>query len=141
MHEDSALEDHKTLIPNEVTVLVVDDEEIVRQVITRLLEASGFNFLEAENGMRALEVVSQYDSRIDLILTDLSMPKMGGKELAERLKGTYPDLTVIFMSGFSLSKSGELASEEIAALPNQFLQKPFRAHELLSAIERALRSR
>ncbi|MFO7894871.1 MAG: PAS domain S-box protein [Longimicrobiales bacterium] len=101
------------------TVLVVEDEDAVRKLAVRALEKEGCTVLAAENGVRALEVVDRHHGPLDLVVTDLIMPDMGGRELADELRRRRPDLPVLFMSGYDdamVSEGGGAAD---------FLAKPF----------------
>ena len=83
------------------TVLVVEDDQQVRTIARRALIEAGFQVLEAQDGNQALSVVADHD-QIDIVLTDLAMPELGGRELAPRLSGIRPQLPVIFMSGYHI---------------------------------------
>jgi PAS domain S-box-containing protein len=109
------------------TVLVAEDEETVRRFVRIVLEREGFRVLEAENGMDALAVFEAADPAPDILLTDVVMPQMGGKELARRLVEARPGLKVIFMSGFV--RDPELL-EGLNDRRAPFLQKPFDIAEL-----------
>ncbi len=104
-------------------VLVVEDEISVRQVATRVLRDLGYTVLEAENGDDALRVASEnQDRRIHLLLTDVVMPQMGGKPLAERLRSERPDIRVLFFSGYA---DNALVQDGVLDSGVAFLQKPF----------------
>jgi PAS domain S-box-containing protein len=112
-------------------VLVVEDEAAVRQLVRRALEAVGLTVLEAENGNQALEVVSRRQERPKLVLTDVIMPGLNGRELSERLARSQPGLPVLFMSGYT--------GEDVLArslLPDEaaFIQKPFAPEELVARV-------
>ncbi|NIP77954.1 MAG: response regulator, partial [Gemmatimonadetes bacterium] len=81
------------------TVLVVEDEPAVRKLAVRILERDGYRVLAAENGARALEVLESHAGAIDLVVTDMVMPEMGGEELAWHLSRRRPGLPILFMSG------------------------------------------
>lgn len=115
------------------TVLIVEDLETLRKLAATLLRAHGYRVLEAADGEDALEVASQ--SRIDVLVTDVVMPKMSGGVLASRLRADQPDLPVIFMSGYSAGMlSAHLSDDEEPSV----LPKPFTGVQLLSAVARAL---
>lgn len=117
------------------TILVCDDEDTVRQVAVRILQAKGYNVLEAIEGEDALRVASQYNGKIDLLLSDMAMPVMGGPELAQIMKSRYPEIRVIMMSGYSpMAFPSDYNFEE----PRDFLQKPFRAFELTKKVRDTL---
>jgi len=114
------------------TVLVVEDEALTRQVLRASLEACGYTVLEAGHGEEALSLCREHEARIDLLLTDLVMPIMSGRELAERMAVLRPDTKILFMSGYTddvVIRQG-IQRGEIA-----FIQKPFN----LSALARKVR--
>jgi two-component system cell cycle sensor histidine kinase/response regulator CckA len=104
------------------TILVVEDDEMVRGITVRALRQLGYRILLAEDGVDALRVVAQHGSPIDLVLTDIIMPHMGGPELVEKLLERYPGLKVLFVSGYS---EESLADRGILAEHRAFLDKPF----------------
>ncbi|MEW5733488.1 MAG: PAS domain S-box protein [Thermodesulfobacteriota bacterium] len=113
------------------TILVVEDEEAVRKLIVHILEHSNYRTLQASNGGEALLLGEKHPGSIDLILTDVVMPQMGGRELAERLSGLRPGIKVLYMSGYTdkaVVKNGELKEGAL------FVQKPFRADDLLKKV-------
>lgn len=116
-------------------VLVVEDESAVRNAISRLLQGEGYVVLEAENGATALELLAGGDAaRINLVLTDLRMPVMDGRQLAAALARLRPSLPIIFMSGFTAQMMDmRLVSPHLA-----FLAKPFRNDDLLAAVRKQL---
>jgi PAS domain S-box-containing protein len=83
------------------TILVVEDEPVVRSLALRVLESQGYIVYQAPNGAAALEFLVTHPGEVDLVLTDIVMPRLNGRELAERLAETAPDLPVLFMSGYS----------------------------------------
>src|SRR5260221_4965230 len=85
--------------PSGATILVVEDEKMVRDVVVEMLHVSGLAVLEAEHGCGALTIYEQSHCSIDLILTDVVMPHMGGRELADRVRTVVPDIAVFYMSG------------------------------------------
>ncbi|MFZ5453045.1 MAG: PAS domain S-box protein [Thermodesulfobacteriota bacterium] len=117
------------------TILLVEDEDGVRQLVSTVLQRHGFKVLEARHGREALDLSLKHPGPINLVLTDVVMPGMGGQELAQRLQPLYPDLKVLYMTGYA---------EEIQpdrSLPDQeiyFLQKPFEAHGLLRRVRHLL---
>lgn len=117
------------------TVLVAEDEETVRRFVRIVLEKEGFRVLEAENGMDALAVFEAAVPAPDVLLTDVVMPQMGGKELATRLVAAQPGLKVIFMSGFV--RDSELL-EGLNDRRAPFLQKPFDIEELARIVRAAV---
>jgi two-component system cell cycle sensor histidine kinase/response regulator CckA len=117
------------------TVLVAEDEEAVRQLIVRTLGSAGYRVLEARDGSDALRRVAELDGRVDLLVTDVVMPTMGGRELAERLASEHLGIRVLFISGYtgnSLAHGGKL--EEGVA----FLEKPFSPAALAAKVRAVL---
>jgi two-component system cell cycle sensor histidine kinase/response regulator CckA len=114
------------------TVLVVEDERLVRDLIARNLGERGYGVLTAVNGAEALDVVSRGPEPIDLLLTDVVMPELGGPELAARLTAAQPSLKVVYMTGYAeRAVAGELA-------PWPLLQKPFDVGALAATIREVL---
>ncbi|GAA4962194.1 hybrid sensor histidine kinase/response regulator [Actinoplanes utahensis] len=117
------------------TLLVVEDEDALRDVAGRILTAAGYRVLSAESGPRALEVAARHEGGIDLLVSDVVMPGMLGKELAERLVDARPGTPVLFMSGYA---HPVLASRGTLDPGVTLLEKPFTADELLTAVRRRL---
>jgi two-component system cell cycle sensor histidine kinase/response regulator CckA len=117
------------------TLLLVEDEAAVRASVRRLLEWHGYKVLEARNGADALRVYEANESGIDLVLTDIVMPEMGGHELVERLRARRPDLRVLFMSGYA-----ERAFTRNGAIPPGvgFVEKPFTVETLMRRLREVL---
>jgi two-component system cell cycle sensor histidine kinase/response regulator CckA len=114
------------------TVLVVEDEAALRQSIGRLLQKEGYQVLEAPNGATALEILDHEAGRaISLVLTDLRMPVMDGRQLASALARRHPSLPIIFMSGFT----AQLMDLRLVSPHLSFLAKPFKDQDLLAAIQ------
>jgi CheY-like chemotaxis protein len=104
------------------TILLVEDEAIVRRLVQQVLRMNGYTVLEAGQGADALQLCEQREQTIDLLLTDVVMPGMCGRELAERAAAVRPDMKVLFMSGYTddvVVRHGVLDAD-IA-----FIQKPF----------------
>lgn len=113
------------------TVLVVEDEDEVRSMILRTLQADGFRVLEAQNGATALRVLAELgDGRVELVLTDLRMPVMDGRELAAALARLRPSLPIVFMSGFT----AQLMDLRLISPGLTVLAKPFRNEDLLATV-------
>jgi len=120
-------------------ILVVEDEEPVRKLVRVVLQRVGYRVVEAASGLQALEVWNQQGAKVDLLLTDLVMPDgMSGRELAERLRVLRPGLAIVLTSGYS----AEMAGKNLELLPEaRFIQKPFRAEELLKVVRETLADR
>ena len=118
------------------TILLVEDEKPVRELVARVLERYGYKIFQAETGMEALEVWKSYRKDIKLLLTDLVMPNnMNGRELAERMWSEVPGLKVIFTSGYS----ADIVGKDFKLEPElNFLQKPYQPQTLALTIRRCL---
>jgi PAS domain S-box-containing protein len=116
------------------TVLLADDDPAVRGLAKEILVRHGYTVLDAENGMAACRVAEQYDERIDVLVTDVAMPGMNGKELATTLQGRIPGLKLVFISGYA----GDVAVSEVPQGPWLFLQKPFTPDVLAGAVRDVL---
>jgi len=120
------------------TVLLVEDEESVRQLARRILERRGYRVLECRNGRDALAQATAYGDQIDLILTDVVMPELSGRGLVERLSAVRPNAAVIYMSGYTDSEVLRRGMLEPGSL---FVQKPFNPNSLLRIVREALSQR
>ena len=116
------------------TVLLVEDEQSIRRLVSRILGRRGYTVLEAEDGEDALRVAADHGARIDLVLTDLVMPGIGGVEVATQLRLLWPVLRVVYMSGYG----AEDLSEHGVQGPALFLSKPFRPEDLVAKVGEAL---
>jgi CheY-like chemotaxis protein len=123
--------------PRPARLLVVDDEDAVRAVLSRTLEAQGYEVSQARNGREALERLAGMRG-VDAVLTDVIMPEIGGRELGERLAAEYPGLPVIWMSGYPYDAA---VGDGGSAAANPFLQKPISADVLIRAVEDVLSRR
>jgi two-component system, cell cycle sensor histidine kinase and response regulator CckA len=117
------------------TILLVEDEAAVRSVAHRLLERLGYTVLEAENGEDALRVARERGGEIDLLLTDVVMPVMGGRELTERLADCCPRLRVLYTSGYT---DEAVVRHGIVDGSAAFLQKPYQMTELAEKVAEVL---
>jgi len=116
-------------------VLVVEDDPLVRAVVVRELAMQGYRVAEAPDGHSALERISETSEPFDLLITDLAMPRMDGRELATRVAAIRPDLPVLFMSGHP----DETTRRVLVEVEQPYLQKPFTAEELLRRTAEMLR--
>ena len=120
------------------TVLVVDDEGIIRELARSALEASGYKVVEARDGLEALQVFQAAPERVSLVFMDMTMPRMGGAEAFRRIRELDPDVPVLLTSGYTQRES----LESLADLPpDGFLQKPFRVKELVRKVAEILKAR
>jgi two-component system cell cycle sensor histidine kinase/response regulator CckA len=120
--------------PTGTTVLLVEDEPVVRAIAARSLERGGFRVLQASDGAAALALMARHDHP-DLVLTDLMMPGLGGAELARRLRERWPALPILFMSGYSME---DLLREDAADFEGILIQKPFTPDALVASVSAAL---
>lgn len=119
----------------EETVLVVEDESSVQGVIERVLSGNGYRVLLASDGSEALRVSGEHEGPIDLLITDLVMPGMGGREVASRLEKSRPGLRVLFMSGYT---ENAISHHGVLDAGVEFLQKPFLSDALLRKVRELL---
>jgi CheY-like chemotaxis protein len=117
------------------TILLVEDEEAVRSVAKRILSQKGYRVLEASDGAIALRLAAGHVGEIDLVLTDVAMPNLGGRGMVEELRELSPDLRVLFMSGYLKE---EVFPDKAASNRTPYLQKPFTGETLLSEVRNAL---
>ena len=124
-----------------MTILIVDDEVSVLRYIATIVQRGGYDVLQADSGDDALAVCKSHASWIDLIISDVVMPRMNGRALAECMNRTYPGVPIIFVSGYPASR------ELVAGLTARgfengytYLQKPFKPQELLRAIAAAFKA-
>jgi CheY-like chemotaxis protein len=116
-------------------VLLVEDEPGVRAIGRELLALNGYVVLEAADGVEALEVAGKYEGPIHLLLSDVVMPRMGGRELAERIAATRPGIRLLFISGFT---DDTVVRHGVLAAGMAFLQKPFSLESLSLKVREVL---
>ncbi|TQS46779.1 PAS domain-containing hybrid sensor histidine kinase/response regulator [Cryptosporangium phraense] len=122
--------------PGYGTILLVDDERELRASIETILTRVGYTVLSAASGAEAVELATTYRGRLDLLLTDITMPGLSGREVADRVRATHPSIQVLYMSGFAqrlLTSKGTIDPEVT------LIEKPFNRRDLLAAIEETLR--
>jgi PAS domain S-box-containing protein len=120
------------------TVLLVEDEESVRQLVRETLESRGYKVLEASNGEMAIEIVSGYSGKIDMLITDVVMPGMSGRELSAQLCVSRPQTKVLYLSGYT---EDAIVHEGVVDPDTAFLQKPFTLQMLSRKVREVLGER
>ena len=131
-------EDRPDTLEGDETVLVVEDDDMVRTLATGILEKWGYRVLEAPTGEAGLELLQGHEGPLDLLLTDIVLPGMNGRDLSERVSARFPGVGTLFMSGYTddvISHHGVL-QEGIA-----FIQKPFSVRNLAAKVRRVLDQR
>jgi len=104
------------------TILLVEDEEMVRALMCEVLEREGYTVLSCSHPKQGIEVSQQHSGKIDLLLTDVVMPGMNGRDMATQIQAILPDIQIVFMSGYT---EHVLASEGEVDPKFEYLQKPF----------------
>jgi CheY-like chemotaxis protein len=117
-------------------VLVVDDEPGLRELVCRTLQAEGYATLEAGDGVEALSVMD--DAQVDLVVTDVVMPSMDGRELGRRISQRWPNLPVLYISAYDVNDIFRRGSPSLTA---PFLQKPFPLENLVTTVRQLIRNR
>jgi CheY-like chemotaxis protein len=123
------------MAPGTETILLVEDEDTVRLLVGDVLKEAGYTVLDAGNGSAALLLASEHAGPVHLLITDVVMPEMGGRQLVERLTPLRPDLKVLYLSGYTddaVVRHGVLQAEVA------FLQKPFTMAALTSKVRQVL---
>ncbi len=132
---DHAGEDASQLLGRNETVLVVEDEDSVRAMVAGMLQKYGYHVLQAASGSDAIQLLQDQPSRIDLVLTDVVMPEMSGRRLAELLQEQFRDLRFLFMSGYS---DDAILHRGVQSEQAAFLQKPFTQRTLAEKVREVL---
>jgi CheY-like chemotaxis protein len=117
------------------TVLLVEDEDSVRELVRDTLASKGYRVLEAQNGQGGLAAAAMYDGKIDLVLTDVVMPGMGGRELVQQLLPLRPGIKVLYLSGYT---EDAIVNEGTIESGKFFLQKPFTLQNLTRKVRDVL---
>lgn len=125
----------RTIAKGTETVLVVEDEASILTLVTAVLERCGYRVLAAGLPSEALQMVARYKARIDLLITDVVMPEMNGKAMKERVAERYPDIGVLFMSGYATSA---IVHRGILEEDVHFIQKPFSVNSLANKVREVL---
>jgi two-component system cell cycle sensor histidine kinase/response regulator CckA len=121
-----------TAAPERRTVLLVEDEHALRKLTRKTLLGAGFAVLEAEDAFEAIEIAKRTGTHIDLLLTDVIMPGMSGRALAETLSLHRPEMRVVYMSGYS---DGAIANHGVVEPELSILRKPFSRDELMKSLK------
>jgi len=137
---EEAAEKHQVSVPDKAsggteTVLLVEDEESVRQLVRDTLSAKGYRVVEAENGEAGIAAAELHKGKIDLIITDVVMPGMGGRELVKQLTHTRPGIKVLYLSGYT---EDAIVSDGSIEKGTAFLQKPFTLQNLSRKVREVL---
>ncbi len=126
-HEGSKPRSHET-------ILIVDDDDYCRKMVYEILSTQGYHLLMASHGEEALKICEQ--KKIDLLFTDVVMPKLDGVSLAEKLQKFMPELKVIFTSGYSVDRARQRMGSDI-----HFIEKPYQTIELIQKVDQVLHPR
>ena len=135
--EDTAPQPVEALRAEGQTLLLADDEDGVRSLLAAVLRRAGFEVLEAANGEEALAASRAHEGAIDLLVTDIVMPGMDGRRLAEALRRERPETGILFVSGYT----SDAAAGRLRGPDSSFLAKPFTPAELLRKVRSALAKR
>jgi len=120
------------------TILLVEDEKAVRMMIRKTLQSKGYTVLEAQHGREALDICEHYSRPIHLMVTDVVMPQMSGKELAEQLAPNRPEMKILYMSGYP---DNSIVQHGVLEPGTEFLQKPFALNTLEAKVRELLDAR
>jgi DNA-binding NtrC family response regulator len=117
----------------EVTILIVDDEEAICSLLQKLLQRKGYQVLTAKDGAEALGLLERHS--VTVVITDIVMPGMGGKDLLAAIKNKYPGVAVVMMTGYG----DAFTIKQIMALgADEYVTKPFKGHEVSMIVERVV---
>jgi len=123
------------LLRGKETILLVEDEEMVRNLTTEILELSGYTVISVQNGIEALKICDSGDNKFDLLMTDVVMPQMGGRELSEKLSARFPNLSILLTSGYT---DDAVVRHGVIESTSNFIQKPFSPDSLTIKIREIL---
>jgi PAS domain S-box-containing protein len=136
-HEDKVIRKFSKDLMGSETILLVEDSEQVRNIVCSILERHGYRVLKAANGTEALDLAALAGASVDLLLTDVVMPDMNGKELYTQLVPNFPSLKVVYMSGYT---DNVIVHHGVLEKNVQFIQKPFSTHSLISKVREVIDS-
>ena len=125
----------RDLLIGSETVMLVEDEEAVRSLASEILRSCGYTVIEAANGIDALAKFEDSGAKVELLITDIVMPEMGGRELSEQIKSDRPDIKVLFTSGYT---DDAILRHGIIDEGTNFLQKPFTPNVLAQKVREVL---
>lgn len=117
-------------------ILIVDDEADVRELLRIILEQGGYRVIEADSGKAALDLAARQDPPLSLMITDVLMPHMHGKDLALRIRSILPHLKILYMSGYALEILSDL---NLCPDPSALMRKPLEAAAILATVRRILK--
>jgi signal transduction histidine kinase/ActR/RegA family two-component response regulator len=128
-------EDGERAAGGDETILLAEDEDVVRDLITQMLEHRGYTVLAARDGIEALDVAAEHSGAIDLLLTDVVMPRLSGRQLAEHVTRDHPGIRILYISGYT---DDAVLRHGVLEAHTPFLQKPFTADALARAVRGAM---
>lgn len=124
----------KPRVPTAATILVVDDERVVTDMLSRVLEKQGYRVLRADSAVSALAILEE--QAVDIMVSDIHMPGMNGLELTKQASQTYPDLSIVLMTGNYLKHDRR---DALAAGADGYVTKPFKNQTLLDLVAQLIR--
>ena len=125
----------KVFLREPETILLVEDEQMVRTLARHILEVSGYNVLEAASGSEAMEICKDHNGTVHLLLTDVVMPQMSGPQLSEEVMKMWPDISILYMSGYT---DNVIMHHGVLKKGVPFLQKPFSPDALVLKVREIL---
>jgi DNA-binding NtrC family response regulator len=134
-YDDLPVADVPDSIVGDETILLVEDEDGVRELMWKILTDHGHTVLEARHGRDALTLAASYEEPIHLLITDVVMPEMGAGELTEQLLAARPDLKVLYISGYT---NDEIVRRGVKQSEAFFIQKPFSTEDLMRKVREVL---
>ena len=120
--------------PGLARILIAEDDEDVLNILGRMLEEAGYDVLTATDGLEALNLMGGSGPAVDLLITDIRMPRMGGLALGDQVEARHPDLPILYITGYA----SEFNPISPGGLPRPFLRKPFTEQDLIQMVKRLL---